>query len=162
MGQPAADEASVSTTSRVVSWSQDQLDLELGTMIYGLVHRWDALLESCADDVGLTAPQALIVYQLDQPARMSELASSLNCNASNVTGIIDRLEAQGLVARAPDSEDRRATLVRLTRSGNRKRAALRRRLYDREPPFGRLTLRDKRLLRELLARAGSVEDKPSD
>ena len=68
MGQPAADEASVSTTSRVVSWSQDQLDLELGTMIYGLVHRWDALLESCADDVGLTAPQALIVYQLDQPA----------------------------------------------------------------------------------------------
>jgi DNA-binding MarR family transcriptional regulator len=156
MAAQAAD-TGVPATGGVVSSAQDRLDLELSQMVYDLVHRWDQLLESCAEDVGLTAPQALIIYQLEEPARMSTLAETLNCNASNITGIVDRLELQGLVARSPDPEDRRATRVRLTRSGNRKRAALQRRLYDREPPFGRLTLRDKRILRELLALAAAVD-----
>ena len=50
---------------------------------------------------------------------MGSVASSLHCDASNVTGIIDRLVAQGLVTRRESNEDRRAKLLQLTAKGRR-------------------------------------------
>lgn len=49
-------------------------------------------------------------------ALMGRIGERLVVTKSNVTGLVDRLEAQGLVKRGED-RDRRATLVRLTRAG---------------------------------------------
>jgi DNA-binding MarR family transcriptional regulator len=48
---------------------------------------------------------------------MSDLSGVLMVSNGNVTGIVDRLEAEGLVARAAVEGDRRATRVRLTARG---------------------------------------------
>ena len=48
---------------------------------------------------------------------MGSLAVELQCDASNITQIVNRLEARGFVAREADPTDRRARLLRLTRDG---------------------------------------------
>lgn len=72
---------------------------------------------------GLTAQQARAVFFLGEPRPMSELADHLHCDASNVTGIADRLTRAGWVTRIP-GQDRRVKLLTLTDEG----VALRRRL----------------------------------
>jgi DNA-binding MarR family transcriptional regulator len=49
--------------------------------------------------------------------KMSELSKVLRVSNGNVTGIVDRLEAEGLAVRLPVEGDRRAMLVRLTPEG---------------------------------------------
>jgi DNA-binding MarR family transcriptional regulator len=50
---------------------------------------------------------------------MTEVSRHLMVSNGNVTGIIDRLVTEGLVVRISDTQDRRATLVRLTPKGLR-------------------------------------------
>ena len=52
---------------------------------------------------------------------MGRLAETLSCDASNVTGLVDRLESRGLVRRAPSAEDRRVKVLQLTPTGARLR-----------------------------------------
>jgi DNA-binding MarR family transcriptional regulator len=71
------------------------------------------------------------------------------CEPSNLTGIIDKLEARGLVERRAAADDRRIKMLSLTREG----AALRRRLVARlnEPTewMLRLSADDQRRLRDI-------------
>ncbi|HJZ43754.1 MAG TPA: MarR family transcriptional regulator [Hyphomicrobiaceae bacterium] len=55
---------------------------------------------------------------------MTELSRFLMVSNGNVTGIIDRLAAEGMVARRPHEEDRRATFVHLTPKGARQFATM--------------------------------------
>jgi DNA-binding MarR family transcriptional regulator len=48
---------------------------------------------------------------------MRRLAEQMNCEASNLTGLVDRLEIRGLVERRPDPADRRVRLLALTHEG---------------------------------------------
>src|SRR5690349_24015364 len=48
---------------------------------------------------------------LDRPRTMSEVAGALQCDNSNVTGIVDSLEEKGLARRRPSEEDRRVKLI---------------------------------------------------
>lgn len=66
---------------------------------------------------GLTSTQAKVLAQLDGPLPMRGLAALLVCDASNVTGIVDRLEARDLVRREPDPADRRVKNVVATGTG---------------------------------------------
>ncbi|MFJ6478990.1 MULTISPECIES: MarR family winged helix-turn-helix transcriptional regulator [unclassified Streptomyces] len=66
---------------------------------------------------GLTSTQARVLAQLDGPVPMRGLATLLVCDASNVTGIVDRLEARELVRREPDPADRRVKNVVATDAG---------------------------------------------
>ena len=50
---------------------------------------------------------------------MRKLAQKLKCEPSNVTGIVDRLEARGLVERRPDPADRRVKVAAATDEGRR-------------------------------------------
>jgi DNA-binding MarR family transcriptional regulator len=54
--------------------------------------------------------------------RMHELASQMVITRSNISRLIDRLEAVGLVARERDAEDGRGAFALLTPAGRRKRA----------------------------------------
>lgn len=70
-----------------------------------------------ASHYGLTSTQAKVLAQLNGPLPMRGLAALLVCDASNVTGIVDRLEARELVRREPDPVDRRVKNVVATDAG---------------------------------------------
>jgi MarR family transcriptional regulator, organic hydroperoxide resistance regulator len=102
------------------------------------------------------APQQLIALRMldpDAPSPMSSLADQLHCDNSNVTGIVDRLEARGLVARRSADHDRRVKMLVLTTEG----AVVREQLAERfdEPPeqVASLSQSDQRALRDLLRKA---------
>ena len=106
-------------------------------------------------ELGLSFPQAhaLRLLEADQPLPMSVLAERLFCDASNVTGIADRLESRGLVERRSAHGDRRVKALALTADG----VELRTRVVDimSEPPeaIAALSERDQRTLRDILRRA---------
>jgi DNA-binding MarR family transcriptional regulator len=53
----------------------------------------------------------------DGPVALKLLPGELHCVKSNVTQLVDKLEDEKLVVRAPDTEDRRSILVELTAAG---------------------------------------------
>ena len=81
---------------------------------------------------------------------MGRLAATLGCDASNVTGLVDRLESRGLVERRPSAEDRRMKVVRLTPAGSRLRAQLLRRITGGSCALSRLSPADQRALVRIL------------
>ena len=96
---------------------------------------------------------ALLALEPDTPKPMSELAARLRCDNSNVTGIVDRLEARDLVERRPGEHDRRVKTVAVSRAGVelRDRALA---LLSRPPePLASLPEEDARVLRDILRRA---------
>jgi DNA-binding MarR family transcriptional regulator len=74
---------------------------------------------------GLTRSRAEVIWRLQRggPATQRELSDALRCTPRNVTGLVDALEASGLVARSPHPSDRRATVVSLTQQGRTTAAA---------------------------------------
>src|SRR5580693_8984239 len=72
-----------------------------------------------ASELNLHPAQAGALMQMepDRPVPMNELATLLHCDNSNVTGIVDRLEARGLVERRPYEPDRRVKHIALTPLG---------------------------------------------
>lgn len=72
---------------------------------------------------GITIPQLICLEHLsycpDYQSSHRELTRILNLNSSTVTGIIDRLEKKGLVARLPKKVDKRVTYIALTARGAR-------------------------------------------
>ena len=83
-------------------------------------------VDSALDSVGLSGPKYLTLEQLvqaNEPVSLSALADCRKCGRSNMTQLVDRLEADGLVERVADPEDRRAVRARVTTLGERKFAA---------------------------------------
>jgi DNA-binding MarR family transcriptional regulator len=91
---------------------------------------------------------------------MTELAAMLACDNSNVTGLVDRLEARGLVARRPAPEDRRVKQVVLTTPGRRVRTQLLERVGRPPAGFQRLSSAEQRQLHDLLHRVVDAEPAP--
>jgi len=69
---------------------------------------------------GLTLARAELLWRLRRQGPMTQraLSESLRCTPRNVTGLVDALEASGLVVRRPHPTDRRATLVTLSNPGS--------------------------------------------
>jgi MarR family transcriptional regulator, organic hydroperoxide resistance regulator len=108
-----------------------------------------------AAEYELSPPQlgALKALDPEHPVAMSELASILGCDNSNVTGIVDRLEYRGLVERRPAEHDRRVKLLALTDEGRELRESLGDRLHAPPEQLASLSEADQRALRDILARA---------
>jgi len=68
-------------------------------------------------DLAPVQAKALHELDVDPPISMRELAERLKSDPSNVTGLIDRLEARGLVERRADPNDRRIKGLALTPAG---------------------------------------------
>jgi len=79
------------------------------------------LTKSEATKVGLTGPQLSVVKILDELGDMSlsDLSERIRAQNSTVTGIVDRMEREGLVDRKRSSEDRRVVRIQLTDKGRR-------------------------------------------
>jgi MarR family transcriptional regulator, organic hydroperoxide resistance regulator len=106
-------------------------------------------------ELDLTPVQAHALRRLDpeRPLAMSALAEALYCHASNVTGIVDRLESRGLVARTPGTDDRRVKTLVLTPEGTEVRARVIDLLTDPPAALATLSVADQRALRDILRRA---------
>lgn len=110
-----------------------------------------------AAELELSPPQMWALRHLEPgaPLPMSALAGLLHCDNSNVTGIVDRLEARGLVERRPASHDRRVKHLRLTEAGAAMRTQVGERMAEAPEGFARLDEDERQqfvvLLRKLAA-----------
>jgi DNA-binding MarR family transcriptional regulator len=102
----------------------------------------------------LSPAQCHVLYVIEpgKPVPMKQLAASLSCDASNVTGLVDRLESRGLVRRVAGTEDRRVKVLDLTPNGAKLRAELVARMSKPPAAIGRLSARDQRELERILSR----------
>jgi len=105
----------------------------------------------------LTGPQAHLLQRLgpDEMLPMNGLAGALDCQPSNVTGLVDKLEARGLIERRSEPGDRRVKMIALTAAGRRFRAQLLERLSEPPPFITSLSAEDKGALLQLLQRAAA-------
>ena len=110
------------------------------------------------NELGLAPMQsmALMTLRPGEPMTMSAMAHALMCDNSNVTGIVDRLEAMGLVERRPAEHDRRVKTLVITEKGVATRAEAERRMSVPPPPLAGLSDADAAALRDILARALDV------
>jgi DNA-binding MarR family transcriptional regulator len=76
-------------------------------------------LSDIADKYGISTMQlnTLMMLRENEPLAMNILSNHFMCDASNVTGIADRLESQGFVARQNHPTDRRSKLIAITENG---------------------------------------------
>ncbi|WP_348534134.1 MarR family transcriptional regulator [Kitasatospora sp. MAA19] len=102
---------------------------------------------------GLTLMQGKTLSLLTRPRSMRALAGLLSCDASNVTGIVDRLEGRDLVRREPDPADRRVKNIALTDEGERTVRSIRADLMSGLTALEQLSDQDRTTLRALLDRA---------
>jgi DNA-binding MarR family transcriptional regulator len=116
--------------------------------------RVHAHFAAVVSELDLAPMQAKALHELDleQPISMRALARRLGADPSNVTGLIDRLEARGLVERRPDPNDRRIKGLALTPAGASLRQRLFGRLYSAPRSLAELSQRDQRCLRDVLER----------
>jgi DNA-binding MarR family transcriptional regulator len=108
-----------------------------------------------AGELGLTPPQMFALRALDpqRPVPMRELAAQLHCDSSNVTGLVDGLEAQGLVERRSAEHDRRVRMLVVTERGARVRRRIDAVVEEVPPALAALSGEDQRALRDILRRA---------
>jgi MarR family transcriptional regulator, organic hydroperoxide resistance regulator len=91
---------------------------------------------------------------------MSALAESLTCDPSNVTGIVDRLEARGLIERRSSERDRRVKMLAVTPEGATVREQVMRRMFRPPEQIASLSKPDQRALRDVMRRTLAGEREP--
>jgi DNA-binding MarR family transcriptional regulator len=98
-------------------------------VLFSLVHAAHAIesrLEQAVAEVGLSmAKFGALSHLVDagDPLSLSDCAEKMTCVRSNITQLMDRLEADGLVRRVEDLADRRAVRAALTPLGRERQAA---------------------------------------
>jgi len=88
-------------------------------LLWALVHALERTSKRMTGDIGVTGPQRLVlrVVGLFPGVSAGDLATVLHVHPSTLTGVIQRLVAQGLLARADDPGDHRRAVLCLTRRG---------------------------------------------
>ena len=78
-------------------------------------------LQDDLEKLDLTLPQFYVLATIGYAGGLpfGEIGEKMMVTVSNLTGIVDRLEEKGLVARERDAHDRRVIRVRLTEKGSK-------------------------------------------
>src|SRR5256885_10732156 len=114
----------------------------------------ESRVEARLADVGLSLAKLAALHRLTEAGEslpLGQLAERLACVKSNVTQLVDRLEADGLVNRTADPNDRRSRLAVLTdagRSAYRKGSEIQ--MQTERELFGGLTKEESEVLHHLL------------
>ena len=113
-----------------------------------------ANLPTLAAELELSPAQCHVLHLIEpgRPMPMGQLAETLACDASNVTGLVDRLESRGLVRRHSSAEDRRVKVLELTPTGARLRTLLLDRMTTPPATLKRLSTAEQRSLVRILTR----------
>lgn len=100
---------------------------------------------------GVSAQQSYIIElcDADQGVLVSQIANALEIEMSAISGMLRRMEANGIIRRETRSENRRQTLVFLTKSGVRLRKQVRTRMIEADKELRRIIPASK--IRELIS-----------
>jgi DNA-binding MarR family transcriptional regulator len=128
---------------------------DVWTLLLQLVGDERRRLPAIAAELGLSEAQGQVLRLLDPqaPVAMCRIAEALDCDPSNVTGIVDRLEARGLVERRADARDRRVRRLVLTAQGREQRKHLVDRLHEAPSEIEALSMAEREGLCAILKRA---------
>jgi DNA-binding MarR family transcriptional regulator len=113
----------------VIPHSGDRTDLpdvlQFMQLLWAVAHGLERISKRMSGEVGVTGPQRLVLRVVGLFPGMSagDLAGVLRVHPSTLTGVLQRLVAQRLLARADDPADRRRAVLRLTSRGARVNAA---------------------------------------
>jgi DNA-binding MarR family transcriptional regulator len=101
--------------------SAEERVLEFMRLMWAVDHQLQAASKRMHTSLGVTAPQRLAIRMIGRTPGLSagELALALHLHPSTVTGVLDRLERGGLIARTTDPGDARRARLRLAPRGQR-------------------------------------------
>jgi DNA-binding MarR family transcriptional regulator len=132
---------------------------DLTFRVIGAAHEVEGRLEGALGAIGLSLAKLNVLKALadtDEPLPLSHLADRCCCVRSNITQLVDRLEAERLVERVADPSDRRSVRAALTATGRERHAEAVRIVGDTEREvFAGLGEEDRQALTRLLGRLGS-------
>jgi DNA-binding MarR family transcriptional regulator len=99
--------------------------LQFMQLVWAVVHGLERVSKRMSGDIGVTGPQRLVLRVVGLFPGMSagDLATVLHVHPSTLTGVLQRLVGQRLLARSDDPGDRRRAVLRLTKRGTRVNAA---------------------------------------
>ena len=139
--------------TKTTSAAEANLEREVWNLLFQHFQAEKRNWSAACGEFGLTLPQAHLLRLLTagQSVKMNGLADALDCDASNITGLVDKLEIRGFIQRQPDPDDRRVKMIALTQAGNKFRAKLLDRLSRPSPSITGLSLRDKQTLRRIVS-----------
>ena len=141
-----------------------ELERGIGGLVFRLNQAGKHNASAVSREFGLTGPQSHLFIHLDpaKPVTMVALAVALDCDPSNITGLVDKLEMKGYIQRRPDSKDRRVKMIAVTEAGSKVRARLLARLSKPPRAIALLSETDKkifyRILKELVEPADSTRN----
>ena len=132
------------------------------TGLFAVLHTSSVLesrVEAKLSEIGLSLAKLAALHRLSEAGEslpLGQLAERLSCVKSNITQLVDRLEADGLVARQADPSDRRTRLAVMTAAGRKACQEGRRIQQESEGDlFGSLTAAEARQLVALLGKLKS-------
>jgi DNA-binding MarR family transcriptional regulator len=136
-----------------------RLTYEVTLLLLEMAGRLQQHFASRAAEFDLSGPQMklLLALHAGESVPMRALAGRLHYDSSNLTGLVDRLEARGAIVRRPDPSDRRVKAVAITEEGLRLRDAFWQRSVGDAGVLGSLDEQQAATLRELLRRALAEE-----
>src|SRR6478672_12726831 len=103
----------------------DSVMNDLAFRVIGAAHEVEGKLEGALGAIGLSLAKLNVLKALadtDEPLPLSHLADRCCCVRSNITQLVDRLEADRLVERLNDPSDRRSVRAALTPAGRERHA----------------------------------------
>ncbi len=140
------------TVTKAKSAAVANLEREVWNLLFQHFQAEKRNWAAACHEFGLTLPQAHLLRLLTagQSVKMNGLADALDCDASNITGLVDKLELRGFIQRQPDPEDRRVKMITLTQAGVKFRTKVLDRLSQPSPSVTCLSLTDKKTLRRIV------------
>ena len=141
----------------------DSLETRIAEALRRIVRASDMTSRALFKEHHLSGPQLAILQQVvaSETATVSSLAKAVHVGAPTVTGILDRLERDGLIQRVRDAADRRQVIATATESG--------RQMLERRPSLLNEHFRDelqrleeweRTLLLSMLQRAARMMERP--
>lgn len=145
-------------TTETPSRTRDEAERAAWEPFLELMRQEKRRISATCQDLGLTSQQAYALLHLSRegPSSMVSLAETMQCDASNITGLVDKLEARGLIERRPHPQDRRVKLLVVTAAGDAMHRALRERMAKPPAHFAALSVKDLKALHKILRRASAA------
>ena len=152
----------ISKVAREAATCISKVAREAAGSLFELMYSQKSRFENIAAGLGLSMPQAAILWHLNPelPVAMGSLADEMHCDASNITGMVDKLEHRGLLLRLASKEDRRVKLLALTEEGVQMRTQFLDAVREPAPWLLALDPVDQLMLRDIARRALTYIQKP--
>jgi DNA-binding MarR family transcriptional regulator len=137
---------------------------ELADTLFGVTRRLRWHVNERMRAAGLSFARLRVLDRLTEgPQRMRDLSNALNVAPRTITGLVDALEDDGLVARSPHATDRRVTVLTITPEGTRQlTTASKVRSEVISELFGALSAHDRAELDRILATLRDAVPDPPD